>query len=187
MFDVRQTIVSQYQNSPIIGTLIDNLAQCIDPTTNFDAFYNLIWNLDTAVGYGLDLWGRIVGVGRVLYLPVDGDFLGWSEATDAESFGSGIWYAGSQTTSNFALTDDAYRLLIFAKAALNITDGSIPAINRILMALFPGYGNCYVSDDGNMELTYVFGATLSPVDLAIVSQSGAIPKPIGVLANVDNP
>lgn len=186
-FDISQTIVSQYASSPIIGTLLENLSECIDPTANLDQFYNLVWNVDTAVGYGLDLWGRIVGVGRVLQLPIDGSYLGWSEATDAQTFGSGIWYAGNALTANFALTDNAYRVLILAKAALNITDGSIPAINQILLALFPSYGNCYVSDDGGMQMTYVFGSTLSPVDLAIVSQSGALPKPIGVKALVDNP
>lgn len=186
-FDVTQTIASQYASSPIIGTMLENLAECIDPTANFDRFYDMVWNVDSAQGYGLDLWGRIVGVGRVLQIPVDADYLGFAEADAWKPFGYGIWYAGSSITSNFALTDNAYRLLILAKAALNITDGSIPAINQILLALFPTYGNCYVRDDGDMEMTYVFGATLSPVDNAIVTQSGAIPKPIGVKVTVEQP
>lgn len=186
-FDIAQTIVSQYVSSPIIGTMLANLSECIDPTANFDAFYDLIWNVDTAQGYGLDLWGRIVGVGRVLQIPIEADYLGFSEPDAWKPFGYGIFYAGDSITSNFALTDSAYRLLIMAKAALNITDGSIPAINQILLALFPTYGNCYVRDDGGMEMTYVFGATLSPVDNAIVTQSGAIPKPIGVTVTVEQP
>src|SRR5579871_5512746 len=65
-FDYLQTIISQYANSPILTQLIANFDQYIDPTKNLDAFFDLIWNVDTAQGYGLDVWGRIVGVTRVL-------------------------------------------------------------------------------------------------------------------------
>jgi hypothetical protein len=132
------------------------------------------------------VWGRIIGVNRVLRIGVGG-FLGWSDASDAESFGTGIWSGLGALTSNYALTDAAYRRLIYAKAALNITDGSIPAINAALMQLFPAHGNCYVRDDGGMHMTYVFGARLSPVELAIVSQSNVLPKPAGVAVSGEQP
>jgi Protein of unknown function (DUF2612) len=35
-----------------------------------------------------------------------------------------------------------------------------------------------------MTMTYTFAFQLSPVELAIVTQSGVLPKPTGVLASV---
>jgi hypothetical protein len=179
-FDVAQTIISQYANSPVLLALLRCLNTALDQAANIEQFYTLVWDLRTAVGYGLDVWGRIVGVKRVLRVPTTEGFLGWDEATDAKTFGYGVWAGRGTFTQNYYLADDAFRRLVFAKAALNITDGSIPAINRALMTLFPDHGNCYVRDDGGMAMTYVFGSALSPLELAIVSQSGVLPKPAGV-------
>lgn len=217
-FDVWATMLSQYANSPILTQLVTDMARYVDQTKNFDDFYDLIWNVDTAKGRGLDVWGRIVNVSRALQVPA-GSYFGFSEAAESEGpgvdgFGSASFYAGAPLTQNFDLTDDAYRLLIFAKAMANITDGSTPSINQILLNLFPNRGNCYVAEgypfeglffgfaeaidcqpfgqapfwssspQPPMSLTYVFDFALSAVELAIVSQSGAIPKPTGVFARV---
>ena len=185
-FDYLRAVISQYANSPILLQILGDLSDNIDPAANLDAFYTLIWNVETAQGFGLDLWGRIVGVSRVLQVPA-GTFFGFESSASAESFGHGIFYGFGSATSNFPLNDEAYRRLIMAKAAANITDGSVPAINAILTALFPDAAPAYVEDNGGMEMTYVFSATLSPSDYAIVSQSGALPKPAGVSFTVDMP
>lgn len=179
-FDIRRVVLSQYANSPVILALLDAWGSALDQRENMDRFYRYVWNVETAQGYGLDVLGRIVGVRRVLYIPTVEDYLGFKQDTSAKPFGYGIWYNGSNTTANFALSDAAYRRLILAKAALNLTDASIPAINQILLALFPDYGNCYVRDDGGMHITYVFSEPLTSVDYAIVGQSGVLPKPAGV-------
>ena len=185
-YDWFATVISQYANSPVILKLVENFATYVDPTANIDAFYKLIWDIDTAVGYGLDVWGRIVGVSRVLFIPVDGgDFFGFDEATDAFGFGQTPFFqTGGVLTQNFALSDDAYRRLILATALANISDGSIPSINQILINLFNQYGNCYVVDNNDMTMTYTFGSQLSPVDFAIVTQSGVLPRPAGVAATI---
>src|SRR4051812_42839886 len=65
-FDYWLTVISQYANSPILDTLVQNINESIDPTVNIDAFFDNMWNIDTAIGYGLDVWGRILGVSRTL-------------------------------------------------------------------------------------------------------------------------
>lgn len=185
VFDWFSTLISQYANSPVLLQLVANMAEYIDPTALFDKFFQLVFNVDTAIGYGLDVWGRIVGVSRVLQLPLDGKYLGFEQADPtAYSFGEGIFFSNNQLTSNFALADEAYRRLILAKALANISDGSIPAINQILINLFGAYGNCYVTDGEDMTMTYTFGSALTPVDFAIVSQSGVLPRPVGVSVTV---
>jgi hypothetical protein len=182
------TIISQYATSPTLVQLVHSFNDWIDPSADLDAFYDMIWNLDSAVGVGLDIWGRIVGVGRVLQV-ASGTFFGFAESGDATSetpFQGSPFYPGGATTGNFALSDAGFRTLILAKALANICDGSISSINQILLNLFPGRGNCYVTDDGGMTMTYTFHFTpaLTPVEFAIVSQSGALPKPVGVRATV---
>ncbi len=212
LFDWRKTILAQYANSPIITAIIENVFNYLDQTANLEAFYDLVFNIDTAQGYGLDVWGRILGVTRLLQVADDGYF-GWSEGVPgALTWNQGRWYSGATLTSNFALADKAFRMLLLAKAAANITDGSIPSINAILLSLFPNRGNCYVregrqspymgwheSTTGNtwgsapwysgellprMTMQYCFDFALSPVEIAIVEQSGVLPKPVGVSATV---
>jgi hypothetical protein len=185
MQNYRDTVLSQYANSPSLGLLIQSFNDCVDPQSKINAFYSLMWNVDTAQGYGLDVWGRIVGIGRVLNVST-GKFFGFDEATtvSADPFGQSPFYAGQVATSNYALSDTSYRLLILAKAAANISNCSIPSINRILRLLFSGRGNCYVSDGLNMTMTYDFYFTLSAVEIAIVQGTGVLPKPAGVTATV---
>lgn len=182
-FDWFATVISQYANSPIMLALIESTNDAIDPAPLFDMFYTLIWNIETAQGYGLDVLGRIVGIGRVLQVATGG-YLGFKEATDAQTFGHGIFYSGTNLTSNFALSDTAYRRLILAKAYANISDGSIPSINQLLITLFPGYGNVYVADNLDMSVTFTFATPLSPVDAAIINQVGSFIKPAGVSFSV---
>lgn len=185
-FDVWTTVISQYANSPIITKLCTNYGQYVDQTVDFDEFYDTIWNVDTAIGYGLDIWGRIVGVDRILHIQSGGKYLGFEEAggTTVDPFGQAPFFSGSPTTDNFRLADDAFRVLIFAKALANISDGSIPSINQLLLNLFPNRGNCYVVDNLDMTMTYLFKFALTSVEAAILSQSGVLPKPVGVLATV---
>lgn len=179
------TVLSQYANSETLMSLLESFNACIDQTQNFDNFFDLIWNVDTAVGIGLDIWGRIVGVTRVLQVE-SGDFFGMKGpgGSSGDPYNVSPFYAGSSLTTNFSLTDNAFRQLIFAKALANISDGSIPSINQLLINLFGASGNCYCTDGEDMTMTYTFEFELDPVQSAIIGQSGVLPKPVGVLASV---
>lgn len=182
------TIISQYANSPTLTQLVENMLDYVDQTVNVDAFFDMVMNVDTAQGWGLDVWGRIVGVSRILNVQDAGTYFGFSEqgvgADDFSPGGMSPFYSGAPLTDNFALTDDAFRVLIYAKALANISDGSIPAINQLLVNLFPNRGNAYVTDGENMTMTYTFEFILTPVEQAIVESSGVLPKPVGVSASV---
>lgn len=148
MRDFDRTVISQYSNSATLCQLIENLNTYIDPAADLQRFYDLIWNVDTAVGYGLDVWGRIVGVDRVVKVPST-KYFGFAEAGsfDSDPFDQAPFYNGDLLTEAISLNDEDFRRLIFAKAAANITDCSIPALNQMLLNLFPGRGNAYVADD----------------------------------------
>lgn len=181
MQDVQKTILSQYACAPSLNTLIAAWNQAFDPAPLIDQWYARIWNLATAQGYGLDVWGRIVGVQRVLKIPSE-NFLGFAEAQDltAQGFNTVPWYKGTATSSNVSLSDEGFRQLIYAKALANITDGSVLSLNAILMALFAGQGDAWVEDHGDMSMTYVFNFIPTDVQVSIIQSSGVLPRPAGV-------
>ena len=184
-FNEWATVISQYANSPILTGMIESFNAAVDPTQIIDNLYDMIWNVLTATGYGLDVWGRIVNVNRALVFSGSTSYVGFEEAGSSwTGFNQGIWFSGGGTTTNILLQDPDFRRLILAKAATNICNGSIPAINSILLNLFPLRGNCYVKDNLNMSMVYVFDFTLSPVELAIIAQSGVLPNPAGVAVTI---
>lgn len=254
-FDIWSTAISQYANAPILTQLIQNLQDYLDPNANLDAFYTDIWNIDTANGPGLDIWGRILGVERTLYVSAVSTF-GFAEAVPGvEGFNTGTFYTGQAITQNYLMPDNVYRTLLLAKAAANITDGSIPAINQILTTVFPSpggnyylpvgydayyspssnipslvidipkqqyitdasgiityydketppslildfsrpvyaydydvfggaYGQAYVEESPPMAIKYVFNFRLTTAQIAIIEQTGVLPKPTGTAATI---
>jgi len=181
-----QVTPSQYANSQRLGGIAQSFYEAINVLRLQNDFYDKVWNIDTAVGWGLDFWGKIVGVGRVLNVATS-SFFGFAESSSAQPFNQGVFYNGVGGTSNYALSDDAYRILILAKALANITNCTSASINQILLNLFPGRGNCYVEDNEDMSMTYVFTFSLSPVERAIVLQSGVLPAPAGIKITVTIP
>lgn len=220
MRNFEETVISQYANSAILTQLITDLNAYIDPQADLERFYLDVWLIDTARGWGLDVLGRRVGVGRVVTGPAT-RYFGFAEMgnTGIDGFDQAPFFNGTFFTTSFTLNDEAYRRLILAKAAANITDCSVPALNQMLMNLFPGRGNAYVRDDhapvpdefftfaeqgpnawgfdqqpfGDdlwepatiMMMTYVFEFHLSPVEVAVVTGSGVLPRPTGVFVNYE--
>jgi len=181
-----KTIISQYANSPTLVQLVDFAEQSVDPSPALDMFYDFVWNVLTAQGFGLDIWGKIVNIGRLLNIPGTAFTLGYSEANPStpmlQPFGQAPFYNGPAASTVYRLEDDAYRLLILTKALTNISDCTAPNLNRLLQVLFPGRGRTYVQDTGQMQMRYVFEFVLAPYEWAIVTQSGAIARPAAVQA-----
>ncbi len=181
-----QTVISQYANSPALLAILQSFADATAINQQIDQFFDSVWNIQTAIGWGLDVWGRIVGVNRTVQVSSVFNF-GFSEALpSADTFGPGgasPFYSGGTITSNYQLSDTIYRNLILAKAAANIWDGSINGLNAILRLMFPGEKS-YVIDNLNMTMTYQFDWTPTTTDLAIINSSGVLPRPCGVSYNV---
>lgn len=186
MLNVEATIVSQYGNSATITQLVRNMDQYIDPRADFDAFYNFVWNVETARGFGLDIWGRIVNISRELQIPADATYFGFSDALPGSyPFGEQpFWDGVAGETNTYRLADDAYRQLILVKALANISATNAPSLNQLLQNMFAGRGRCYVNDLGSMSLRYTFEFLLTNYEFAIMMQSGALPRPAGVNASL---
>lgn len=185
MINVLRTVISQYGNSPTLLQLLNNMDAYIDPRTNFADFFNFVWNVDTAQGFGLDIWGRIVVVSRYLEIDEPVEFFGFNEAGDACPFDDAPFFSGELVSSNtYRLSDDAYRKLILVKALANITSCTAPGLNQLIRNLFAEQGACYVNDLGGMAMRYTFEFELSAYDRAILLKSGIFPHPAGVATSV---
>lgn len=197
MQNLENTIISQFANSPTIVGLINNMNDYIDPSADIDNFFNVVWNVDTAVGFGLDIWGRIVDIPRALTIAPNTAFIGFKEAlasgaptlTDPMPWNQAPWYTRTATggSSSFVLSDSAYRTLILTKAIANITDGSTPSINRLIRNLFAGRGVVYISEPGPLQIELNFDFKLQPFEIAILTTSGAFPRTSGCSLSVSSP
>ena len=61
MRNLKDTVISQYAHSPVMLSLIQSWNDAIDTAADLQAFYDTVWNVSTAQGFGLDIWGAIVG------------------------------------------------------------------------------------------------------------------------------
>ena len=83
-----------------------------------------------------------------------------------------------------------YRSLILIKAAVNISNLSVPQINSLLQKFFgtsingSPYGIAYVIDTLNQGFTYHFNFVPNILQLAIVQNSNVFPRPAGVAVTV---
>ena len=190
MINVERTVISQYGQSPTIRALVESMNDCIDPRADMAEFYRAVWNVDTAEGWGLDVWGRIVGVSRLLRVPSGTDpIVGFDTGNvpyDWQTMSYGRFANNGEGTGGqaFVLNDTAYRVLILTKALANISATNARSLNALLQNLFPNRGRVYVRDLGSMSMQFVFNFALSPVERAIVSQSGVLPHPAGVFYTV---
>ncbi|QDH14139.1 DUF2612 domain-containing protein [Formicincola oecophyllae] len=184
MEDIRPTILAQYANSPALVGILARFNAAADPRLLLEMWFQHVWDPSTATGWGLDVWGRIVGVSRVLKTPSTG-FWGFEQGDDGSGtslpFDEGIFYTGQPTTGNYRLTDEAFRRLVFAKAAANICGGSTADINRVLMLLFGGAGKrIWVEDGQDMTMTVRYAWRISALDAALLENAGVLPRPSGV-------
>lgn len=185
MINIEKTIISQYANSPILLGLIKRMNVALDPTINFDNFYRMIWNVETATGVGLDFWGKVVGVNRHIYMTADDEFVGF--ANGFTPFSSGSWVNDGEINRKYTLDDETYRKVIMIKAMRNIIYATFPNINKLLQMMFSERGRAYIVKNNTMSARYVFEFTLLPVERAIIRQMDILPRPSGVLIEYYEP
>lgn len=171
--------MKQYAASPVIQRLVVDRNSYF-PTDWHDQFYDVVWNVDTAEGFGLDIWGRIVVINRDVRVPAE-DYFGFSaEPQTWSAFSEDSFYGGPTSTDIYRLEDNAYRVLILAKALANITKTNAPALNGALQNLFSGRGRAWVNDLGDMTMRFVFEFELAPWEFAVLTSGGVLPRPAGV-------
>lgn len=153
------TLLSQFASSPRIIALIQSFNDAMDPSADIANFQTYIWNVNSAVGNGLDIWGRIVGISRTI----------------------------ATASGPMTLSDTDFRTLILARAAANIGGVSSQALNALLTQIFASSGSVSVQDNLDMTITYLFTFPPTEGQQAIIENSGVLPRPAGVQVNYTFP
>lgn len=183
------TILTQYSASKKLLSVIDTFNQAVSLDDFTDEFIKKVWDLTTCESFGLDMWGKIVGISRYIVAPIDSDSFGFSEADDGSTdypspFNDSPFYGGVQETTNVRLRDDAYRTLIFCKAFANISIATITDINKFLKILFYQRGRAYCVNYRDMTIGITFEFELAPYEESILTNYEVMPVPSGVLVNI---
>ena len=102
--ELQPYILTQYSASPTITKLLSDFRDEIDTQADMATFEQNMFDIETASGIGLDIWGKIIGISRTIQL----------------------------SDSTVTLDDEHYRKLLMYKALANITDSSLATLNKLL-------------------------------------------------------
>lgn len=165
-------MISQYANSPKFIALVSGLRNIFSNAKTLGDWFNVVFNLKTATGFGLDIWGEILNQGRLFYY-VNPD------SGNTES----VYLKGAQTVDGVSYTsnqiEELYRSVLFLKAMSNITNSTLASLNQMLQFYFANRGRVYVIEPDVMHIRYVFEFYVSKLEKAIFT-SNIMPKPTGV-------
>lgn len=181
--------MKQFANSATLLALLEDFDQWVDLTKFSADFLSYVWDISTAQGFGLDIWGRILGQSRYLQIqqtPGDnfGFNIGAAPGTQWQPWSQAPFYGGAAAgTVSFPLQDAYYRQLLLVKAAANIASSDCPSINALMRSMFGSRGRCYVGYDiaKPMHIGYHFEFFPTPVEKSII-ESGLFPQPAGTTA-----
>ena len=182
-WDIAETVQSQYATSKRMRAVIDAFWQAINPKSDIDLLYKKLVNPRTAEGWGLDIWGRIVAIGRS-YLAVEDDTPYFAfdppEGVKNErlnSFGNAPFY--KQIMGKVRLADTMYRTYVFLKALINISNSSLASLNQAVKLLFPD-ADIQILHTGTMVLRVLVLSPLSESDKAALDNLSWIPAGVGL-------
>lgn len=150
-------ITSEYQGSPKFLQWLSVLLKPLDDASQVLEALSQAYDLDQAVGVQLDALGVIVGQGRVMtFQPSDG--------------------------VSPVLDDTTYRLLLRARIARNLWDGSIDGLQATWKTLFPG-GSISIEDGQNMTAVIVLSGAFTSIAKDLIVNDLIAARPEGVLYN----
>ena len=173
----------QYDNSPIMQKVLQFFSGYFDISAVADDVYKNCLDISTCKGFWLDVWGRKVGIDRFLLVPSNDSNFGFDETGhDWQPFNQAPFYSYA-STQVYSMPDNAYRLMIMVKALANISDCSAKSLNGLFQIMFAGRGACYVVDNYDMTVNYVFNFSLAPWEKSILN-GGLLPRPAGVNATI---
>ena len=182
-WDIAETIQSQYATSRRMTQVINAFWQAINPKSDIDLLYKKLVNPRTAEGVGLDVWGRIVAIGRS-YLSVEdtNPYFGFDPPAGVKNDRLGTFNVTpfyKKILGKVRLTDPMYRTYVFLKALINISDSSQASLNRMMKMLFPD-ADVQVLHTGTMVLRILILSPLSESDKASLDNLPWLPAGVGL-------
>lgn len=177
----------QFEQATNLNNLLAGLAPYL--TIDEETFYTDFFNIQTCIGDGLDNWGKLLNLPRVIYMADLTSCFGFDtgELPDPvatgypQNFDNGNFWGGQ--TAGFTLTDDQYRFLLRLKYFSLNTNASLAALNKainIAVQLINPAHKAKFSETGLMELTLEINFYFNAFQYAVFSDRQFIPIPVGV-------
>ena len=157
--DLAKVILWQYSDAEKLKAVVNNEQVFMDTavTKFWQDFNKNIFNLATCNTFGLELWGKLLGVARPTYI---------DHGTEYE------------------YTDEQYRLVLRARIYLLTFDGSARALNEFFYMIFPEYP-VVITDNLDMTVDISF-ANEPPQEIkTVLTNSLFLPRPSGVQYNIN--
>lgn len=163
-------MISQYANSPTFTSLDNGLQALFDDSGFVKNWYDVVFNLETATGYGLDVWGLILNRSR-----------------EFEYNGNKYYLQGAQTIGGTSFSaeqmENLYRKVLQLTAMRYIGNASIASLNNLIQFIFADEGECYCLEYGTMQIRYVFRFYMNNILKAVIETIN--PHPSGVLSSYE--
>lgn len=157
--DLSKVILWQYDDAEKLKAIVANEQAFMDEAvTGFWQHFNRnVFNLSTCNTFGLDVWGKLLGVARPTYI----------------SHGQSYEY-----------NDEQYRLVLQARIYVLTFDGSAYALNHFFKMLLPDY---QVVIEDNLDMTVDISFANEPGDdiKQVLSGDDFLPRPSGVQYNLN--
>lgn len=164
-------MISQYANSPKFVALVNGLRELFNNAKLISDWFNIVYNIKTAKGFGLDIWGKILNQGRNFTYTNENTGVQTDYYLKGELTVDGTYFSAEQV-------EEIYRKVLFMKAMSLITNATDRSLNELLQFYFEGR-RVYVIQYDTMKLRYVFEVPISKLEKSIFT-SGLLPKPTGV-------
>ena len=152
-------ITSEYAKQKKFNEYVEAFLKMISPTVDNLNEFDILFNLETAVGDQLDAIGSLLNVSR--NLPTDN--------------------ANVPAT----LDDDLYRKVLKSAIYKYHWDGTRKGLEEILNIIFPNVPVDFVDNQDMSYTVRVIDPTFSQTDLALLQLGYILPKPSGVKVNYE--
>lgn len=180
---------TQYNNAPTLNILIKQFYDSNSLDQYALEYYNNVFNLDTAVGNGLDFWGIVLNQSRVVKSFATNNIFGFGTpdlgTADEypQNFDSGNFGMLETNTTNTTLDDDDYRRILKIRYRSLTTNNSIATISDIIneytQSIDPSYF-CLVKNESIGTFSYNFNYFLSSSEIGMFLISRFLPSPAGM-------
>ncbi|MGV2811707.1 DUF2612 domain-containing protein [Enterobacter cancerogenus] len=135
-------LISQYARKSRARATIEELENDMKRSFNGALSVAGMLNIDSAVGYSLDIIGKIVGQSRILTGAVAREFFAFLDKSPTQGFqrqasGGSPWYRhGDAIASTATLTDSEYRAVIRARCIKNFSRCTLDSVEQACEKLF---------------------------------------------------
>ena len=182
-WDIAETVQSQYATSKRMRAVIDAFWQAINPKSDIDLLYRKLVNPRTAEGVGLDVWGRIVAIGRSYLAAEDTNpYFGFDPPEGVKNDRLGTFNVTpfyKKIMGKIRMADTMFRTYVFLKALINISNSSLAGLNQMVKLLFPD-ADVRILHTGTMALRVLILSPLSESDKAALDNLPWLPVGVGL-------